>query len=74
MPASNDPSPKPMNAFQLLGALLAAAVGIRGPEERGRDWSKVRTRTVFAAILIFISAGYLAIRIFVQLVQNFVGQ
>lgn len=70
MNSPDDPVKKTLNSFQLVGDILAAAVGIRSGRERGRDWSQVGTGTLIGAILIFVAVGFVAMKIFVHLVKS----
>ena len=51
-PATPPPA-KRLNSFQILGAVLAAAGGVRGVSKRGSSVADASTGAIFGAILIF---------------------
>ncbi len=69
----DEPARKPPNVFQLIGGILAAAVGIRSSRDRGQEFAQAGTLTMLLAILIFVGAlcggGYL----FIQAVKRSAG-
>lgn len=73
MNTPQNPDDKPQNAFQILGGIMSAAVGIRSSKARARDWSKAGTGTLLLALLIFVAVALGAMSLFVHLVRARVG-
>lgn len=71
-PATSTP-PKRLNSFQILGAVLAAAGGVRGVSKRGTSVADASTGAIMGAILIFCVLLGLGMYAFVQAVKNAVA-
>lgn len=72
-----DPSesapPKRLNAFQILGAVLSAAGGVRGISKRGSSVADASTGAILGAILIFCAVLGLGLYAFVHAVKSSVA-
>lgn len=71
-PAESAP-PKRLNAFQILGAVLSAAGGVRGVSKRGTSIADASTGAILGAILIFLSLLGLGLYAFVHAIKSSVG-
>ena len=66
-----DPAPpKRLNSFQILGAVLSAAGGVRGVSKRGSSIADASTGALLGAILIFCGLLGLGLYAFVQAVKR----
>lgn len=68
-PADPEP-PKRLNSFQILGAVLAAAGGVRGVSKRGSSIADASTGALLGAILIFCGVLGLGMYAFVLAVKR----
>lgn len=68
-----EPRTKRPNSFQLLGGILAAAVGIRGNSARSSGFADASTATILGAVLIFCTVVGLCGYAFVKAVENAVA-
>ncbi|EIT71149.1 MULTISPECIES: hypothetical protein [Hydrocarboniphaga] len=71
-PAPEPPNKRP-NSFQLLGGILAAAVGIRGNSARGSGFADASTASILGALLIFCTVVGACGYAFVKAVENAVA-
>tara|TARA_R110000787_G_scaffold12074_48_gene39430 strand:+ start:1346 stop:1630 length:285 start_codon:yes stop_codon:yes gene_type:complete len=71
-PESTEPAvpPKRLNSFQILGAVLSGASGVRGVSKRDVKVSNASTGAILGAILIFCAFLGLGLYLFVNAVQN----
>ena len=67
---SEENKTKRLNSFQLIGQILAAMVGIRSSKDRGTDFMNSSNTAWIGAILISAGALYLAMRLFIYLIQR----
>lgn len=73
-PKAKSPAPTPrLNSFQILGAVLAAAVGVRGVSKRGSSVADASTGAIIGAILIFCGLLGLGLYGFVHAVRSSVA-
>ena len=74
-PQEPDPPvpPKRLNSFQILGAVLAAAGGVRGVSKRGSSVADASTGAILGAILIFCGLLGLGLYFFVQAIKSSVA-
>lgn len=73
---STPPSPpakKGLNSFQILGAVLSAAGGVRGVSKRGSSVADASTGALLGAILIFCALLGLGLYAFVNAVKSSVA-
>lgn len=68
------PAPaRPLNSFQILGAVLSAAGGVRGISKRGSSIADASTGAILGAILIFCAVLGLGLYAFVHAVKSSVA-
>lgn len=72
-PADENPRRKPPNVFQLIGGVLAAAVGIRSSRDRDRAFAQAGALTMLLAIAVFAAALAGGLWLFVQAVKRSAG-
>ena len=70
---SSAAKPKSLNTFQLLGVILAGAIGIRRTSDRGGGVSNASTSAIVGAVLIFVGFGILGMYAFVNAVKHAAG-
>ncbi len=63
------PAPKRLNSFQILGAVLSAAGGVRGISKRGSSIADASTGAILGAILIFCAVLGLGLYAFVHAIE-----
>lgn len=68
-PASPAPV-KRLNSFQILGAVLAAAGGVRGISKRGSSVADASTGAILGAIVIFCAVLGLGLYAFVHAIKS----
>ncbi|MGQ0698443.1 MAG: hypothetical protein ACT4PZ_09385 [Panacagrimonas sp.] len=69
-----NPAPaKRLNSFQILGAVLSAAGGVRGVSKRGSSIADASTGAILGAILIFCSLLGLGLYAFVHAIKSSVA-
>jgi hypothetical protein len=68
--AADAAPPRRLNAFQLLGAVLAAAAGVRGVSKRGSSVADASTSAILGAILIFCAVLGLGMFAFVHAIKR----
>lgn len=64
---------KRLNSFQILGAVLAAAGGVRGVSKRGSSVADASTGAIIGAILIFCALLGLGLYGFVHAIKSSVA-
>ncbi|HKY91451.1 MAG TPA: hypothetical protein VJM11_10445 [Nevskiaceae bacterium] len=72
-PTDSVPPPPPVkgpNSFQLIGAILAAAAGVRGISKRGRSFGEASTGAILGALLIFAAFLGLGFWAFVHAIKS----
>lgn len=74
MDSSPAAKPKTPNSFQIIGRLFSASIGIASKKNRGRELMEASTLAWLGAVVIFVGAHYVAIRIFVYLIRRSAGQ
>ena len=67
------PRAKRLNSFQILGAVLAAAGGVRGVSKRGSSVADASTGAILGAILIFCILLGLGLYGFVHAIKSSVA-
>lgn len=65
--------PKRLNSFQILGAVLSAAGGVRGVSKRGTSIADASTGAILGAILIFLALLGVGLYAFVHAIKSSVG-
>lgn len=71
-PESMPPPPpvKGPNSFQLIGAILAAAGGVRGISKRDRGFADASFGAILGAVLIFVGVLALGFYAFVHAIKS----
>ena len=73
-PASPPPTPRRrLNAFQLLGVIMAGVIGIRRTSDRAGGVSDASTGAVIGAVLVFVAVGAFGLWAFVRAVKSAAG-
>jgi sulfite exporter TauE/SafE len=72
-PAARPEPPKRLNSFQILGAVLSAAGGVRGVSKRGSSMADASTGAILGAVLIFLALLGLGLYGFVHAVKSSVA-
>lgn len=70
MSETKDDSKKRLNAFQVLGGVLAAMAGVRGVSQRGQSLADASNGAILLAIAIFAACIYGAMRLFIYLIAT----
>lgn len=69
----NPASAKRLNSFQILGAVISAAGGVRGVSKRGSSVADASTGAIFGAVLIFCALLGLGLYAFVHAIKSSVA-
>lgn len=72
-PTAEPASANRLNSFQILGAVLAAAGGVRGVSKRGSSIADASTGAILGAILIFCALLGLGLYAFVRAIKSAVA-